>query len=174
MDISETNGFDLGKSEIIEIDQLKFNQMRHLFFKLSKKEDEALASCNFNILLKYEVQEIDAKGNPHGNPYRDQYKVDKKVEIKFSDYFISNPKVHLNNFEEFWKLSEKTDLSYLEEKLQLPYNNIKIAGKSISDLFGFESLNDLEKVDINTKKYEFYYAVTTYYESLVIYFFNII
>ena len=40
LDINETlnnEGFDLSQSEIIEIDQLKFNEAKHLYFKIARK-----------------------------------------------------------------------------------------------------------------------------------------
>lgn len=55
-----------------------------------------------------------------------------------------------------------------EEKLQLPFNSIKDAGKNISELLGMEPLNDIEKVDINAKKYEFIFYSGSIYETKVI------
>jgi hypothetical protein len=167
LDISTESGFDFSKSEIIEIEKLKYNEPKHLFFKLSKNEDEVYASCSFNILLKYDVQELDAKGNPHGNSYKDQYKIDKKVEIAYADYFLQNKKVNLSNYEEMWKLSENSNFHSAEEKIQLPFNNMKVAGRNFSNIIGFEPLNDIEKVDSNAKKYEFVYSAVSVYESLV-------
>lgn len=167
IDISVNNGFNLAKSEIIEIETLKLNEPKHLFFKLTKKEGIKYPYCSFNILLKYDVQELDAKGNPHGNPYKDQYKIDKKIELSYADYFVRNPKVNLQNFEEFWKLCEKSDFICLEEKIQLPYSNMKMAGNNFSQVVGFESLNEVEKIDQNAKKYEFIYSVFSFYDSYV-------
>ena len=167
MDISPNSGFDFSKSEIIEVDKLKYNEAKHLFFKLSKLEDEMYAGCSFNILLKYDVQELDGKGNPHGSTYKDQYKLNNKVEMTYSDYFLKNTKVNLNNFEEFWKLCENSNFNSLEEKIQLPYNNMKLAGKSFSTIVGFESLNDVEKVDVSAKKYEFLFTAVSIYETMV-------
>lgn len=93
------NGFDLTKTEIIEVDQLKLNEPKHLYLKLAKKDDENYPICNFSISLKFDVQEIDIKGNPHGNSYKDSYKMNKKVEVKFSDYFKFDPSVRVDNFE---------------------------------------------------------------------------
>ena len=93
------SGFDLSKTEIIEVDQLRYNEPKHLYLKLSKKEEENYPICNFGISLKFDVQEIDAKGNPHGNSYKDSYKMNKKVEVKFSDYFKFDPTVRVDNFE---------------------------------------------------------------------------
>ena len=50
-------------------------------------------------IIPFDVQEIDAKGNPHGNSYKDSYKMNKKVEVKFSDYFRYDPSVRVENFE---------------------------------------------------------------------------
>ena len=167
LDIAADSGFDFSKSEIIEIEKLKFNEPKHLFFKMAKNEDEVYADCSFNILLKYDVQELDTKGNPHGSPYKDQYKLDKKVEVTYSDYFTPNKKVNVSNFEEFWKLSENSNFHSAEEKIQLPYNNMKLAGRNFSSIIGFESLNDVEKVDSNAKKYEFIYSAVSVYDSMV-------
>lgn len=98
-DIAQNNGFDLTKSEIIEIDLLKLNEPKHLYFKLAKKEDILFPTCMFGVNLKYDVQEIDAKGNPHGNAYKDSYKINKKVEIKFSDYLRNDGAIRVDNFE---------------------------------------------------------------------------
>jgi uncharacterized protein YdgA (DUF945 family) len=166
-DIAVNSGFDFSKSEIIEIDRLKFNETKHLFFKLCKLENLPYAFCSFNVNLKYDLQELDVKGNPHGNSYKDQYKIDAKVEMKFSDYFLKNNKVNLNNFEEFWKLTENSNFHSSEEKIQLPYNNMKLVGKSFSQIVGFEPLNDVDKVDQNAKKYEFIYSAVSIYESMI-------
>lgn len=97
--ITAEKGFDFSHAEIIDIEALKYGETKHLFFKLEKKEDYIYSTCSFNIQLKYDVQEIDAKGNPHGAPYKDTYKIDKQVVVKVSDYFIQNPRVNLTNFE---------------------------------------------------------------------------
>jgi uncharacterized protein YdgA (DUF945 family) len=167
-DISGGAGFDFSKTEIIEVAHLKLNEPRHLFLKLSKYENQIYSSCSFGLKLKYQVQEIDVKGNAHGASYPDEYKIDKKVEIKYSDYFVANPRVNLSNFEDFWKKCENSNFVSVEEKLQLEYNNIKAAGKGFSQLIGFEPLNELEKIDPTARKYEFLFAAISYIESLVI------
>jgi hypothetical protein len=166
-DIATNPRFDLSKSEIIEIDQLKYNEDKHIFLKLVKSEDVIYGSCSFGVFLKFDVQELDAKGNPHGNLYKDQYKIDNKVEVKYSDYFINNPKVSLNNFEDFWSKCEKSNFLEKREKLQLPYTNMKQVGKNFSNVIGFEPLNEADKVDQNTKKYEFVYSVMNIYGAMV-------
>ena len=118
-------------------------------------------------MLKFDVQELDTKGNPHGPTYKDQYKLEKKVEVTYSDYFRQNRNVNLGNFEEFWKLSENSNFFTEEEKIQLPYSNMNAVGKSFSQLIGFESLNDVEKVDKNAKKYEYLFCVISIYESVL-------
>jgi hypothetical protein len=166
-EVSSNPGFDLTKTEIIEIDKLNYNEPKHLFLKLVKKEEEIYAGISFNILLKFDVQELDTKGNPHGPTYKDQYKLDKKVEVTYSDYFRQNRNVNLGNFEEFWKLSENSNFFSEEEKIQLPYFNMNAVGKSFSQLIGFESLNDVEKVDKNAKKYEYLFSVISVYDSVL-------
>jgi hypothetical protein len=114
------------------------------------------------------VQELDSKGNPHGPSYKDQYKLEKKVQVSYSDFFLQNRKINLGNFEEFWKLSENSNFFSAEEKIQLPYSNMIAAGKSFSELIGFESLNEIDKVDRNAKKYEFLYSTISVYEAVVL------
>jgi len=118
-------------------------------------------------VIKFDLQELDVKGNPHGNSYKDQYKIDKKIDITYSDYFTKNGKVKLNNFEEFWKLCENSNFESIEEKIQLPYSSMKQVGQSFSQIIGFEALNDLNKIDVNAKKYEFLYSVVSIYDSIV-------
>jgi len=48
-----------------------------------------------------------------------------------------------------------------EEKYNFPYDNMRIAGKAVSDLFGLEPLSDIEKIDKNARKCEFQYANKT-------------
>jgi len=81
---------------------LKLNEPKHLYLKLAKKEEENYPICIFGISLKFDVQEIDLKGNSHGNSYKDSYKMNKKVEVKFSDYFKYDPTVRVDNFEYFF------------------------------------------------------------------------
>jgi len=166
-DLSSESGFVFSKSEIIEIEDLKYNEDKHIFFKLVKSEEETYGHCSFGIFLKFDVQELDAKGNPHGNTYKDQYKIDSKVTIKYSDYFVTNPKVSLSNFEEFWNKCEKSNFSESKEKLQLPYSNMKLVGKNFSNVIGFETLNEVDKVDQNAKKYEFLFSVINIFGAMV-------
>jgi hypothetical protein len=99
VDIVAEKGFDFSHAEIIDIEALKFGETKHVFFKLNKVEDFVYSLCDFTIQLKYDVQEIDAKGNTYGAPYKDTYKIDKHVVVKVSDYYLSNQRVNLNNFE---------------------------------------------------------------------------
>ena len=146
---------------------MKYNEERHIFLKLSKSEEETYGSCTFSIFLKFDVQELDSKGNPHGSSYKDQYKMDNRIDIKYSDYFMNNLKVNLNNFEEFWAKCEKSNFLEFKERLQLPYSNMKLVGKNFSNVIGFEPLNETDKVDQNAKKYEFIYAVMNIYGAMV-------
>ena len=68
---------------------------------------------------------------------------------------------------EFWKLSEDSNFNQIAEKLELPYPNIKTAGKNICQLLGFNPLNEVDKVDKTAKKYEFLFAYASLYDSLV-------
>lgn len=146
---------------------MDYSESKHLFFKLTKKEDDIYSSCSFNVILKFDLQELDVKGNLHGTPLKEQYKIDKKVEIQYSDYFLPHPKVNLSNYEDYWKLCEKSNFENAEEKIQLPFPNIKVAGKNFSQIIGFDPLNDLDKIDPSAKKYEFVYAMLNLFESVV-------
>lgn len=165
--VANEGGIDFSKTEIIEVDSIKFEETKHLFVKLTTTKEEIYPKCNFNLILKFLVQDLDTKGNPHGKPYSDEYSVDKKIEISYADYFIQNPKVNPNNFEEMWKLCEKSNFAMAEEKIQLPYKNMKIVGEKFSEQLGFMPLNDIEKVDVNIKKYEFAYAITSFHDNIV-------
>jgi hypothetical protein len=68
---------------------------------------------------------------------------------------------------EYWKKAENSNFFISEEKLQLPFPTIKAAANSLSNLLGFEPLNDLDKLDVNVKKYEILYATMSYYEAMV-------
>lgn len=54
-----------------------------------------------------------------------------------------------------------------KETFQLPFANIPAAVAHVSQLTGFEPLNDIEKIDVNAKKYEFHFASISYYDSMV-------
>jgi hypothetical protein len=71
------------------------------------------------------------------------------------------------NFSEFWKKAENSNFFYTEEKLQLPYPTVKAAANGLSSLLGFEPLNELDKLDVNVKKYEILFATMSYYETMV-------
>lgn len=43
---------------------------------------------------------------------------------------------------------------------------MKVAGTSISELFGLEPLSSLDKIDKSVKKYEFQFAAASFDESL--------
>ena len=167
MDELESSGFDFDKAEIIEIEKLSTNQKGHLYLKIVKEEDEIYSSCNFKISLKFDLQELDVKGNPHGIAVKEQYKIDKTVEISYADYFTQNNKVTLNNFSEVWKMAENSNYHKKEGKMSLPYNSIKNAGKSFSEIIGLIPLNDLNKIDSNAKRFEFAYAYTGYLDNLL-------
>jgi hypothetical protein len=167
VDIVADKGFDFSQAEIIDIESLKYGETKHLFFKINKIEDYIYSTTGFTIQLKYDVQEIDTKGNPHGTAYKDHYKIDKNVVIKVSDYYVTNSRVNLNNFEEYWKKAENSNFFLTEEKFQLPFPTIKAAAASLSNLLGFEPLNELDKLDVNVNKYEILYATVSYYESMV-------
>ena len=79
-------------------------------------------------------------------------------EIYYADYYVKNPKVDVDNFQEFWKQAEKSDYEKGEEKMGLPYSNIKSAFENSSEIIGLEALNNIEAIDPSVKMYEFVYA----------------
>ena len=117
--------------------------------------------------MKFDLQELDVKGNPHGIAVKETYKLDKNVEVSYADYYIKNSKVTVDNFGEFWKQAEKSDYEKAEEKMGLPYNSIKTAAIKFSEIIGLDPLNDIEQIDTNVKKYEFVYAYISYLENLL-------
>ena len=169
-----SEGFDFDKTEIIPIKSLKTNESGHLYFKLLKDKDEIYSNCSFNCSLKFDLQELDVKGNPHGIAVKETYKLDKMVEISYADYYIKNSKVNVDNFGEFWKQAEKSNFSKTEEKMGLPYNSVKNAAIKFSEIIGLDPLNDIEQIDSNVKKYEFVYAYINYFENLLFIKFQVI
>ena len=169
-----SEGFDFDKTEIIPIKSLKTNESGHLYFKLLKDKDEIYSNCSFNCTLKFDLQELDVKGNPHGIAVKETYKLDKMVEVSYADYYIKNSKVNVDNFGEFWKQAEKSNFSKTEEKMGLPYNSVKNAAIKFSEIIGLDPLNDIEQIDSNIKKYEFVYAYINYFENLLFIKFQVI
>ena len=167
VDNLQSEGFDFDKTEIIPIKTLKTNESGHLYFKLLKEKDEVYSNCSFNCTLKFDLQELDVKGNPHGIPVKETYKLDKVVEVSYADYYVKNPKVTLENFQEFWKQAEKSDYEKGEEKMGLPYHNIKAAAINFSDIIGLMPLNNIDTIDTSVKKYEFDYAYRNYFDNLL-------
>ena len=169
-----SEGFDFDKTEIIPIKSLKTNESGHLYFKLLKDKDEIYSNCSFNCTLKFDLQELDVKGNPHGIAVKETYKLDKMVEVSYADYYIKNSKVNVDNFGEFWKQAEKSNFSKTEEKMGMPYNSVKNAAIKFSEIIGLDPLNDIEQIDSNVKKYEFVYAYINYFENLLFIKFQVI
>ena len=167
VDNLQSEGFDFDKAEIVPIKSLKTNESGHLLFGILKEKDETYSNCSFNCTLKFDLQELDVKGNPHGIPIKESYKLDKVVEVSYADYYVKNPKVDIDNFQEFWKQAEKSDYEKGEEKMGLPYNNIKSAVENFSDIIGLEPLNNIEAIDPSVKKYEFVYAYKNYFDNLL-------
>ena len=136
VDNLQSEGFDFNRAEIVPIKSLKTNESGHLLFGILKEKDEIYSNCSFNCTLKFDLQELDVKGNPHGIPIKETYKLDKLVEVSYADYYAKNPKVDLDNFQDFWKQAEKSDYEKADEKMGLPYNNIKSAIEKFSDIIG--------------------------------------
>ena len=167
VDNLQSEGFDFDKAEIVPIKILKTNETEHLYFGILKEKDEIYSNCSFNCTLKFDLQELDVKGNPHGIPIKETYKLDKIVEISYADYYVKNQKVDIDNFQEFWKQAEKSEFEKGEEKMGLPYHNIKSAVENFSEIIGLEPLNNLDVIDSAMKKYEFVYAYKNYFDNLL-------
>jgi hypothetical protein len=135
--------------------------------KLLKDDNSTYSTCSFKATLKFDLQELDVKGNPHGIAVKEQYKIDKAVEVSYADYFAKNAKVTLMNFADVWKVAENSGCLRKEEKISLPYNSVRNAGKAISEIIGLTPVNDVSKVDTNAKRFEFVYAYVSYMESLL-------
>ena len=164
---SQNSGFDFSKTEIIEIKSLNTNQTGHLYLKLTKDSNVIYSACSFHLVLKFDLQELDVKGNPHGIPVKETYKIDKSIEISYSDYYTKNNKVTLENFAEFWKMAEKSNYKRGEEKMGLPYNNIKSAAKNFSEIIGLLPINNINNLESSAKKFEFVYAYVNYLDNLL-------
>ena len=167
IDNLQSEGFDFDKTEIIQIKSLKTNETGHLYFKLLKEKDEVFSNCSFNCTLKFDLQELDVKGNPHGIPVKETYKLDKTVEVCYADYYIKNSKVNVDNFQEFWKQAEKSDYKKGEDKMELPYHDIKSAAVNFSNIIGLDPLNNIDSIESSVKKYEFVYAYKNYFDNLL-------
>ena len=170
----QSEGFDFDKAEIIPIKSLKTNEEGHLYFAILKEKDEIYSNCSFNCTLKFDLQELDVKGNPHGIPIKETYKLEKVVEVTYADYYVKNPKVNIDNFQEFWLQAEKSDYTKKEEKMGLPYHNIKSAVENFSEIIGLEPLNNIDAIDSQLKKYEFVYAYKNYFDNLLFIKFQVI
>ena len=169
MEIENLNneGFDFDKAEIIQIKSLASNQTGHLYFKILKNSDILFSSCSFQIILNFDLQELDIKGNSHGIAVKETFKIDKIVDISYADYYKNYNKVNLENFSEFWKMAEKSGYSLVQEKIGLPYHNMKEAAKNFSEIIGLNPLNKIEKIDNSVKKFEIDYAYQSYTENLL-------
>ena len=170
----QSEGFDFDKTEIIPIKSLKTNDSGHIYLKILKEKDEVYSNCSFNCTLQFDLQELDVKGNPHGIPVKETYKLNKLVEVSYADYYIKNPKVNLENFQEFWKQAEKSEYKKGDEKMGLPYHNIKSAAENFSEIIGLEPLNNIDSIDKEAKKYEFVYAYKDYFDNLLFIKFQVI
>ena len=122
------------------------------------KKNIVYSNCSFNCSLKFDLQELDVKGNPHGIAVKETYKLDKMVEVSYADYYMKIKKVNVDNFAQFWEQAQNSGYEKVEEKMGLPYNSIKNAGIKFSEIFGLEPLNNIEQIDSKVKKFEFVYA----------------
>ena len=160
-------GFDFDKAEIIQIKSLTSNQTGHLYFKILKNSDVLYSSCSFQIILNFDLQELDIKGNSHGIAVKESFKIDKIVDISYADYYKNYNKVNLDNFSEFWKMAEKSGYSLVQEKIGLPYHNMKEAARNFSEIIGLNPLNKIENIENSVKKFEIDYAYEGITENLL-------
>lgn len=107
------------------------------------------------------------KGNPHGNPVKETYKINNPAEVSYSDYYSKNTKVTVENFAEFWKQALSSEFKQAEEKMGMPYHNLKEAAQNFSQIIGLEPLNNIDTIDSSAKRYEFVYAYQNYENSLL-------
>ena len=166
LDISKASSEDflLDQAEIISIGQLKYEEAKNLYINFKSKPNVKYPSITFNVGLLYDVYELDHKGNPHGDSYKDKYLCDKKVEIKFSDYLSSHSIISIEVFSNKWnELAEKDEYFITDNKLKLPYRNIKKAIQEISKLLSINPLNDISVIDKSASKYEFVFANESIY-----------
>lgn len=166
---TDQNDFNLSKSEIIGIDSLKFGETKTLFMKLTPNTSQKYAYTLFTLVLNYDVQELDAKGNPHGAAYKDNHLIYKKIDIKFSDYMTSHSKINESNFTTEWNTSSSESESFnsYDKKLKLPYSSIKKAGQEISKLIGLQPFENLNTLDKSATKFKFTYAYESIYGTTV-------
>ncbi len=59
-------------------------------------------------------------------------------------------------------MAEKNGYPQESGTYNLPYTSVKQVGKSISELFGINCLNDVEKIENDIRKYEFFFASVSY------------
>lgn len=165
---TDKNDFNLSKSEIIAIEALKFGEVKTLFMRLTPNTSQKYAYTMFSLVLHYDVQELDAKGNPHGASYKDNHVIYKKIDIKFSDYMTPHTKINEGNFASEWNTStESESFNAYDNKLKLPYSSIKKAGQEISKLIGLQPFENLNNLDKSASKFKFTYAYESIYGTSV-------
>ena len=64
-------------------------------------------------------------------------------------------------------MAEKSKYKREEEKIGLPYNNIKSAAKNFSEIIGLLPINNINNVESSAKKFEFVYAYINYLDYLL-------
>lgn len=164
---SEENDFNLSKIEVINIDSLAYNEKKSFFLKLLSNGETTYPMISFQIKLNYEVQELDSRGQAHGDIYRDLYQVDKRVEVKYSDFLFPSSKITEENFEQQWGQCGNSNFNKTEEKFKLPYPNIRKAAQEISKILGLSPLTPVDKVDKTANKYEFNFAYSSIFDTMV-------
>ena len=93
--------------------------------------------------------------------------MDKIVDTSYADYYKNYNKVNLDNFSEFWKMAEKSAFSLVQEKIGLPYHNMKEAARNFSEIIGLNLFNKIEKIDNSVKQIEIDYAYEGFTENLL-------
>lgn len=160
--------FLLNKSELITIDSLKNNETRTLYAKLCAEKDTRYPHISFNANFVFDVQELDNKGTAYGDTYKDSYALDKKIEVSFSDFLRPLPEVQEDTFFSHWENYEtKEEFELADNKMKLPYPNIKKAVNEIIKLLGIYPVNSIEGLDKHAAKYELLFAYGSSYKTVV-------
>lgn len=161
---AKTDDFILNQVMISSINQLKYEESKNIFLRLQSKNNVKFPSISFSVDLVFDVYELDNKGNPHGDSYADKYPINKKIDIKYSDYLVIHKRLSIENFnEEFILKQGNKDYHINENKLKLPYKNIKKAIQELSKVIGISPLTDVNNVDKTATKYEFLFGSESIY-----------
>ena len=120
---------------------------------------------SFQIILNFDLQELDIKGNSNEIVVKESFKIDKIVDISFTDYYINYNKINLENFFELWKMVEKSGYTLVQKKLT--FHNMKQVAKNFSENIGLNPFNKIENIENSIKKFEIDFVYEGYTENLL-------